>query len=53
MDKRDLTVIENTEQIKIEKLKKTVSRQTNPIAKKYVQFHNEKEKFSVRDIFNR
>jgi len=51
MDKRDLTVIENTKQIEAEKVVKTVSRQTNPIAKKFAQFHIEKEKLSVKDLF--
>ncbi len=53
MDKRDLTVIENTKQIEAEKVVKPLSRQTNPIAKKFVQFQNEKEKFSVKDLFLR
>ena len=50
MERRDFTVIDNekTEQ----EVKKTVVRQTNPIMKKFVQFHNEKaNKFSVKDIF--
>lgn len=53
MDKRELTVIENTKQIEAEKVSKPSSRHTNPIAKKYIQFHNEKEKFSVKDLFKR
>ena len=51
MEKRDFTVIENKEMVK--ETKKTVSHQTNPIAKKMVQFHNEKEKFSVKELFKR
>ncbi len=50
MDKRDFTVINN--EVKIEEKQKNVSRQTNPIAKKFVKFHDEK-KFSVRDIFSK
>lgn len=53
MDKRELTVIENTKQIEAEKVVKPALRQTNPIAKKFAQFHNEKEKFSVKDLFLR
>ena len=53
MDKRDLTVIENTKQIEAEKVEKPVSHHTNPIAKKLVKFQNEKEKFSVKDLFQR
>ena len=49
MDKRDFTVIENE---KFQEPVKTESRQTNPIAKKFVKFHAEKEKFSVLDLFN-
>ncbi len=51
MDKRDLTVIENTQIT--EKVEKKTSRQTNPIAKKFVEFHNEKEKLRVKDLFLR
>ena len=50
MDKRDFIVIENE---KIKEPVKTLSRQTNPIAKKFVEFRNEKEKFSVKDLFKR
>lgn len=50
MDKRDFTVIEN-ETLK-EKSAKTQSRQTNPIMRKFAQFHNESlTKFSVKDLF--
>ena len=51
MDKRDFTVIENKEAVK--EPVKAVSRQTNPIAKKMVQFHNETEKFSVKELFKK
>ena len=48
MDKRDFTVIENKTQIDEKHSEKPISRQTNPIAKKFLKFHNEKpEKFSV------
>ena len=40
MDRRDFTVIENEEKTR-ETAKKAV-RQTNPIVKKFVQFHSEK-----------
>lgn len=49
MDERHFTVIENEKSI--EKPAKTI-RQTNPIAKKFVDFHNEKsKKLSVKDLF--
>lgn len=49
MDKRDFTVIESETKVK-EPVK--VTRQTNPITRKFVKFHNEKsEKFSVKDLF--
>lgn len=51
MDKRDLTVIENTQIT--EKIEKKSSRQTNPIAKKFVEFHNEHKNFSVKELFKR
>lgn len=53
MDRRDFTVIENDAKTKIEKEPKAVLRQTNPIAKKFVEFHNEKEKFSVKKLFKK
>ena len=49
MDKRDFIVIET----KTKEPAKAVSRQTNPIAKKFVEFHNEKEKFSVKELFKK
>ncbi len=48
MDKRDFTVIENE---KITEREEKHSVHTNPIAKKFVKFHNEKEKFSVKNLF--
>ena len=49
MDKRDFTVIENETTVK-EPVK--VIRQTNPIVKKFVEFHKENpKKFSVKDLF--
>lgn len=49
---RNLTVIENTKtEEKVEK-KADKLRQTNPIAKKLLEFHNSKvKKFSVKDLF--
>jgi hypothetical protein len=49
MDKREFTVIEN-ETKKSEQ--KQIAHATNPIARKFDKFHNEK-KFSVRDLFKR
>ena len=54
MDERKLTVIERTEEQTEQKVEKPVEqvRQTNPIAKKLLQFHHEKiGKFSVKDLF--
>lgn len=47
MDERNFTVIENN----TEEKKVTKSVVTNPIAKKFVKFRNEKEKFSVKELF--
>ncbi len=53
-DERNLTVIDG---VKIEEKKETskkVSRQTNPIMKQLLEFHNDKvEKFSVKDLFKK
>lgn len=47
---RDFTVIDNEKKEK-EMINKPV-RHTNPIVKKFVQFHSEKSsRFSVKDIF--
>ena len=52
MDKRDFTVIENQQKTTIDEPVKKTIRQTNPIAKKLVEFHNENsKKFSVKDLF--
>lgn len=50
MDKRDFTVIENEKVTEKENSVKAVV--TNPIAKKFVEFHNEK-KFSIIDLFKK
>ena len=49
MDERNFTVIKND--TKVEEKKVTKSTVTNPIAKKFVKFYNEKEKFSVKELF--
>lgn len=53
MDKRDLTVIENKSMAeKSSEVKNRRKLQTNPIVKKFVEFHNEKaESFTVKDLF--
>jgi len=48
MDEKELTLVHNTQ--KVEETPK-ISRVTNPILKKLAQFHQEKAKFSVKDIF--
>ncbi len=56
MDKRELTVIENTQsaEVESEKEEKKVKLQTNPIVKKLARFHLEKpETFSVKDLFKK
>ena len=55
MDKRELTVIENTQKIEVEpKKEEKVKLQTNPIVKKLARFHLEKpETFSVKDLFKK
>ncbi len=51
MDKRDFTIIENNPETKKKAENKKI-RQTNPIAKKFVEFYNENPvKFTVRDLF--
>lgn len=51
-DERNLTLIESAKtEVSVEKPVKT-SKQTNPIAKKFLEFHNSKaEKFKVKDLF--
>ena len=53
-DERNLTLIEPTEvETKIE-AEKGPLRHTNPIAKKFLDFHfSEEHKFSVKDLFKR
>jgi len=53
-DERNLTLIESTKiETKVDEVKK-ISRQTNPIAKKFVDFHfNCEHKFSVKDLFKK
>ena len=54
MDKRDLTLIENKTAVEEKQAEKPVSRQTNPIAKKFVEFRKENmSKFSVKDLFKK
>ena len=49
MDEKELTLIHSKEKVKEETPK--VSRVTNPILKKFADFHQEKVKFSVKDLF--
>ena len=49
MDERNFTVIENKTKVEEKQPKKTTV--TNPIAKKFVKFISEKEKFSVKELF--
>lgn len=52
MDKRDFTVIENETKTDNKISVGKQIRQTNPIMKKFAQFHNENVgKFSVKDLF--
>ena len=52
MDKREFTVIENETTADEKTEKKSVRHSTNPILKKFVQFHKENlGKFSVKDLF--
>ena len=51
MDERNFTVIENKTKVEEKQVKKTLA--TNPIAKKFVKFMSEKEKFSVKELFFR
>jgi len=48
MDDKELTLVHNKEEVK---QTPEVSRVTNPILKKLAQFHQEKTKFSVKDLF--
>ncbi len=53
-DERNLKIIESAKtETKAETAVKS-SRQTNPIVKKFLEFHNEKtDKFSVKDLFKK
>ena len=53
-DERNITLIKPTSvDSEIETVKK-VQRQTNPIAKKFLDFHfSDEHKFSVKDLFKR
>lgn len=53
MDERNFTVIENETKIDEKKETKEI-RQTNPIAKKFLEFQKENlSKFSVKDLFKK
>ena len=53
MDKREFTVIENETKTE-EKVQKKTVLQTNPIVKKFVEFHQEYiGKFNVKDLFKK
>lgn len=47
MDTREFTVIENE---KLKNERKEIKRVTNPIAKKFIKFHENKN-FNVKDLF--
>lgn len=53
-DERNLTLIETTKtETTVEPTTKKV-RQSNPITKKFLEFHNDKvEKFTVKDLFRK
>lgn len=55
MDKREFTVIENeTKTKKEEQIQKKPVLHTNPIVKKFVEFHQENlGKFTVKDILKK
>ena len=53
-DERNLTLIESTKVETDVEAEKRSLRQTNPIAKKFLDFHfSEDHKFSVKDLFKR
>ena len=53
-DERNLTLIESTKVETEAKTEKKSSRQTNPMQKKFVEFHLDKAgKFGVKDLFKR
>ncbi len=52
-DEKKLILLEGTK-TEEQTTHKVVPRQTNPIVKKLLQFHNENsEKFSVKDLFKK
>ncbi len=54
MDKRDFTVIENEKTVEKKVEKKSTGRSTNPILKKFTEFHRENcGKFTVKDILKK
>lgn len=54
MDKREFTVIENDIKVEEKIEKKSVIHATNPIVKKFAEFHRENlGKFSVKDLFKK
>lgn len=53
-DERKLTVIDGTKTEEMNEAVKKVSRQTNPIMKQLLEFHNDNsKKFSVKDLFKK
>lgn len=53
-DEKKLILLEGTKTEEQTANKVVSSRQTNPIVKKLLQFHNENsEKFSVKDLFKK
>ena len=54
MDKRDFTVIENKTKADEKIEKQSVRHATNPIMKKFAEFHRENiGKFSVKELFKK
>ena len=52
IEEKNFTVIEGAKTDELSQKHLTKSRQTNPIAKKLVEFHNENlKKFTVKDLF--
>lgn len=52
IEEKNFTVIEGAKTDELSQKHVTKSRQTNPIAKKLVEFHNENlKKFTVKDLF--
>ena len=54
MDKKEFIVIENKTKSDEKTIEKKVSHQTNPIAKKFLEFHKQNlGKFNVKDLFRK